>query len=173
MLYYVLLVWLFITSKMSQAKSLPQIFQKSLSASNKGPISPQNRYLRLLFGALLLEVLRVLTSSHNLKFRSNTHRKGSLLINNKLLNSLAFILSAVRTLQTPAPFPFLFSIFIFSSLIVIRSSSTLWRLMIDSYIKWLSRLMLYNWCYKSTIKQCFSYIDREPHCGIIEVLFDS
>ena len=48
------------------------------------------KYLHLLLSALLLEVLGVLTSSHSLKFRSNTHRKGSLLINNKLLNTLPF-----------------------------------------------------------------------------------
>ena len=42
----------------------------------------QHRYLHLLLLTLLLEVLGVLASSHSLKFRSNTHRKGSLLINN-------------------------------------------------------------------------------------------
>jgi len=53
------------------------------------PASPL--YLHLLFSALLLEVLGVLTSSHSLKFRSNTHRKCSLLINTKLLFSSPII----------------------------------------------------------------------------------
>ena len=57
------------------------------------------KYLHLLLSTLLLEVLGVLTSSHSLKFRSNTHRKGSLLINNKLLNTLSFIYSADTTIS--------------------------------------------------------------------------
>ena len=73
-------------------ESLPQFLQKSLAASNGHRAQP-HRYLRLLLGALLLEILGVFTSSHSLKFRSNTHRKVSLLINNNSLNRLALILS--------------------------------------------------------------------------------
>ena len=78
----------------TRSKIIPSDSPKEFSSSHR-VVDPQNRYLRLLLGALFLEVLGVLTSSHSLKFRSNTHRKGSLLINNNLLNSQSFIFSAV------------------------------------------------------------------------------
>ena len=66
-----------------QARGLPQ---RPSKLSEREPVFAGRaawlRYLRLLLDALLLEVLGVLTSGHSLKFRSNTLRKGSLLINN-------------------------------------------------------------------------------------------
>ena len=62
------------------------------------------KYLHLLLLTLLLEVLGVFTSSHSLKFRSNTHRKGSLLINNKLLNTPPYIYSVDTTISFFRPF---------------------------------------------------------------------
>ena len=96
--------WRFIsTESLCHARILPQFLQKSLAASNGHPAQP-HRYLRLLLGALLLEILGVFTSSHSLKFRSNTHRKVSLLINNNSLNRLALILS-VKTRHYIRIFP--------------------------------------------------------------------
>ena len=62
-----------------EAQKLPQIFLREFL---RKPRSRPHLYLRLLLLTLLLEVSWVLASSHSLKFRSNTHRKGSLLKNN-------------------------------------------------------------------------------------------
>ena len=76
----------------------------------KGPKHTQKSpflYLQLLLSSLLFEVSWVLSSSHDLKFRSNTHSEGSLLINNKLLNTLSFNKHALSS-------NLLYSIFILS-----------------------------------------------------------
>ena len=66
-------------------QSLRNLSQRVLAVIKGCLVIP--KYLRLLLSFLILEVLGVLTSSHCLKFRSNTHRKGSLLINNNIFNT--------------------------------------------------------------------------------------
>ena len=80
----------------SRNQSLRNLSQRVLAVLKVCPAI--QKYLRLLLSFLILEVLGVLTSSHCLKFRSNTHRKCSLLINNKVLNILP--LYSEQTLQT-------------------------------------------------------------------------
>ena len=91
-----------------EPQSVPQKpLSESSHAVRKGCPAIQ-KYLRLLLSLLILEVLGVLTSSHCLKFCSNTYRKGYLLINNRVLNILPLYRGETLQIQSS---PFIFFTF--------------------------------------------------------------
>ena len=117
----------------SRAKSVSQSenSHKEFQAAMKCCATIHKKYLRLLLSLLILEVLGVLTSSHCLKFCSNTYRKGYLQINNKLsLNTLS--LYSEKTLQTSV-----------SSLLFLLSQT-------------LNRCLILSWCplYHYVYRKC-------------------